>query len=221
MPTLGDFNTLVKDTIRLGSRVDGLILAGVRQAVLFLERNYNFRYMFTSEVVFFNGTTGRGPYVMGNVPKRMEGVGTRGVFAEAASQFYWMDKIALKDVDNYPIERPKAYEIRGEKDLWINSVPDDVYYGVAYYYKYSTFPSITTANMYDSTDSLWLISYGEDLLLHQTLIQLSVPLKNVELATISRPLRDEALHTLLATEDNLEQGDESPAMLYGGSYGGN
>lgn len=219
MPTLGEFNTLLRDTVRLGTRVDSLILASVRQAVLWLERNYDFRYMKQEEVQFYNPTTARGPYALANVPKVVRSVGTYESPTDL-TKIYWMQRVQDKDVDNYPTERPLAYYVKNNS-IYLNAVPDAVYYGVVNYFKYSTFPAITTSNMYSSTDpSLWLVTYGEDLLLQQALMMLAIALKDVELGASARALRDEALRTLLLAEDEFTYSDEDATLAYRGSYNG-
>lgn len=218
MPTLGEFLSNVQSVVRLGNRVDALILSATRQAMLWLERNYNFRYMKTAEVVFFEATTGRGPYALVGMPKSVEGICVFDSITLTPSQIYWLDRIQLKDVDWFKTERPRAYEIRNQKEVWLNSFPDKLYYGQAFYWTYSTFPSLTTSTMYSSAASLWLVTYGEDVLLQQTLLQLGAMLKDEEMIAAARGLRDEALRTLVATEDTFAVADENMEMGYGGSF---
>ena len=218
MATLGTFLTLVKSSARLGSRVDDLILASARHALLSLERNYTFRYMRRADVIFFDTTTGRGPYLTSAYPKVVEGVCIYEELSLTPTQIYWLTRIQVTDADNFLTARPEAYEIRSERELWVNTFPDRLYYGRAFYSTLSIFPSLTTSNMYASTDSLWLVTYGEDVFLWQTLLQLGTLLRDGEMVSTAKVNRDEALRSLLLSEDTFETAGESMELSYRGSY---
>ena len=230
MPTLGEFHTLVRDSINLGDSIDARILAAVRQAVLWLERNYNFRYMHHSDIFFFAppsvagpiyaAATGQGPYQLQGLPKKVDTVYTWESTSDS-STLYFLERIQKEDADTVETCRPFSYYTEGDGPyFYIGQLPDIVYYGYFKYWGYSTWPALTAVTMYTSAATHWLVTYAEDLLLHQTMMQLAPILRDPEMGASAKPLRDEALRTLLLTEDEFQDSDRSQVMNYRGySYG--
>jgi hypothetical protein len=209
LTTLGQFHERVRRTINRGSAYNQDIIDQTRFAVKWLERNYSFRYMRdlfsatlaeNTRTITYDGGTG------------VKSVKFFRLLLLADSEYWYLEKGEPRDFSDFGVDRPSKYFVEEDKVFITNCKSDADYPVDLLLYKYTAWPD-TALNAFDTaTYTHWLLDNGEDLLFAHTLVNMSSILKSNRLAVEQKPLRDEALRTIIMAEEEWDQTDGAHAM---------
>lgn len=205
---LTDFTALVKDTAKRGNTLDSYIPIGIRQAVRWLERNYSLQYMkkFASFTLDPNSAQPRAISLPNARVKQIEFIR----FVNSDGSYAYPQKVDAQDSGALTEGMPSAFWLDGIDYIWWNATPTEETSGEIKYIQYTDWSSLT------GTDEPWILANADDLVLYQSMLQLSPFIRDPNLQTMFKPLRDEAIRTLLLAD---EQWDQGPAREERLNYG--
>lgn len=204
---LGEFHTLVSNSLRRGTAQDSYIPSQVKLAVQWLERNYTFLYMEVFRLLQLAEGDRTITLPTNTVVKSIKFL--RLIDADSAyiplNMIQPHDLIGLR-TSSSPIV-PSAFYRVGMNILVLDAVPGSALNGEAVFYEYTDWP---TAN--DSQHDL--LNMAADLLLHQTLMMMAAFLRDPAMLQVQKLLRDEALNTMTRAEDEGQYGGAGISMAF-------
>lgn len=208
MPTIAGLHTLISETLNRGSRYDAYIPSRVRQAALWLERNYSFKYM--ERYVSFTATaTGAEPRIlpMPSAVKKIDFIR----FGPYDNDWHYLTLVDPRDViDTEPDEngRPSGYWLDGMDHIWMDAAPEEDMVGEMSYVQYTTWPT-------DYTQTNWLVTYGEDVLLARAMVHLAPVVRMSPLLVQEyNALLTDGLRTLVGADEEMRQANRDERMQY-------
>lgn len=209
--TLGEFHTLVKDSLRRGTTLSTQIVQQTQLAVQWLERNYTMSYMeqFRLFQLEANKRTIEFPTnAVHKAFKMLRLVDTDGGYLP-------LNKVEPEDLTRVVSSLnatgrivPSQYFVVG-KTIVLDAFPSEALNGEAIIHQYSDWPT-------DTGETHDLLNMGADVLLQQTCLFMALYLKDAEMAAAYKTLRDEAVKTLVIAEVEGKYSDASTAMVYRG-----
>jgi hypothetical protein len=222
--TLTVFQDMVRSEIKRGSTVDAEIRRAARQAVLWLERNNSFKYMerydtytLLANTASINMSPGGGvlaaterlrkPLFIRHVSSAV----LNSLSAEESSLLRQVDPLDFGQIDT--ASRPKNFYISGRHTFklveYSTTESYDLEIGSVVYTDWS---SVTPDTFAPDVFELY-----EDVVLAQTMVMLA-PTVRMDERQLTRwiGIRDQALHTALAEDEDLRQSMRSEIMSYEG-----
>ncbi len=200
MSTLAEFHTMVGSVVNRGIKYDTDIVTQTRLAAAWIERNYTLKYMELLEAVSISEDDTSLTFTALNI-KSID-----FIRLDLADRKVFMHQMDPKDSTDIGSGLPEAYWISGSPGtIYFNTISDDDYTGQARVNVHTTWPTADGATN-------WLLSYAEDLLLAQALIYLSPVLRDPRLQQQYKPIKDEAIRTLLLADEELRRLDGSHHM---------
>lgn len=199
---LGEFHTLVSDSLRRGTAQDALIPNQVRLAALWLERNYTFSYMKQFRLLQLASGDRTISLPSNKIVKAVDMIrliGDDGVYTE-------LTKVHPRDLSGLS-DTIRSFWMAGANTLVLDSTPTEDMSGEAVLVEYTDWP---TAD--DSKHPL--IDLAADVLLNQTLIFMAAFLRDPNMIAVYKTLRDEALNTLTRAEDETQYSGKSESMAF-------
>lgn len=228
---LEDFHKLVSFELRKGSSLDANIPFWTKQAVNFLERNTAMKYMEepieltlqlgdqTVDFLWAFRSFRYIRYACGGAWKYVNKIDSRDELAvpgySGSTVVYPQNDPMLTPAMANPGAPITGFSQIGQRYIrfncpW-NGVAPVVMSGLVY--RYSDWQ--TTKKDYKN----YLLEQGSDLLLYQTMLRIAAAVRDQKLAEVYRPLRDEALKSFAAADEDAEYGDaRQDAMEYTGIY---
>lgn len=204
---LQTFHQLVADTALRGGSLASFIPVATRQAVLWTERNYTFQYM-RRYATFLVDKDSPEPRAISFPNERVKGIDLLRLVMDDGCL------VGLRKVDPQEITfrtegRPTAFWLDGTDFIWFDKKPVESYSGEIVYNERSNWAAL------GNSDTHWLLTHAEDFLLYQTMLQISPYMRDPTLQTIYKPLRDEALRTLILDDDEMKQGPARREVMRG------
>jgi hypothetical protein len=203
---LGEFHAEIKASLARGDSLDAIIPGYTRRAALWMERNYTFQYMKQFLEVDIDPT-------LASTPRYIElGPGA----PKAIPMFRWvlgdgtympLTKVDPLRLDALEVSTPESYWLDGTRRIILSSTPGEVLHGELRIDRYTPWPA-------ELTFTHWLLDRAEDVMLAQTLIMMSIHLRDPRLRDNYKQMRDEGMLTLLNAEDELQYGNQDGAMEY-------
>jgi hypothetical protein len=205
MPTLGEFQTIVRGAVRRGNSLDAEIATAAKRAVEFIEQNYNLPYM---RKVLTDTVTDE--FVID---------GTDGQTLKSIQIVRWTDlggvwrRIVQIDPDQLLStggEWPSGYE---------HIIASDTLGAVTHMLEFDApFPEATevevlgffksVVNLTNPSDaSIWLVNNAEGALLARTMINLAPIMREPQVMQMYNMLWQEEQKVLIGAADALEQGN--------------
>jgi hypothetical protein len=208
---LGDFEQYVSDVIHQGDTLDAFITAEVRKAALWMERNNTFVYMENYRAFAISSGATEVPFT--SQIKRVD------MFRQVLDdgEFRNFEQIHPTDIDKEDVVAlgtPHLFWINGNaggipKAVLNMEAPEDLSVQMIEVL-FTTWPT-------GAASEPWLLKYGEDALLQQTLFQIALlpRVRDQEMAQMAKVARDEAINTLLGVDDELRASVRSEEMRFG------
>jgi hypothetical protein len=205
---LSTFKLLVADTAKRGATLDSFIPVAIKQAVSWLERNFSYPYMkkYSTFVIDPDSAEPRALSLPNDRLKQvllLRLVGSDG-------RYYNLTRVEPQEIAELLEGQPCAFWLDGVDLLWFDRTPTEEQNGEIRYVER------TNWDVLEDSDTHWLLQHANDLLLYQTMLQISPYNRDPTLMTLYRPLRDEALRTTILDAEEFEQGPaRSLVMKYG------
>lgn len=207
--TLGTVKDMIRTELNRGTLYDASIEGYLRQAALWFERNYTMKYMerFVEFTIDPESAEPRAlPFP--ETPKSLKFFRIQ----RDDGRYWYLKKIEPVAVGNFDItDIPHAYWLDGVDYIWLDRVPDQEYTAEMSYVRYTTWPT-------DDAATNWLLIYGEDWLMSRTIYLMGGRIRNPALADIHKQRSDEALRTLILSDEELRHENEDRQMDYGRIY---
>jgi hypothetical protein len=205
MPTLGEFQTIVRGAVRRGNSLDAEIATATKRAVEFIEQNYNLPYMrkvltdtVTDEFVI-DGTDGQ-------TLKSIQIVRWEDS-AGAWRRIVQIDPDQLLSTDG---DHPSGYEHIISSDtlgVLTHTLEFDAPFTEATEVEVLGFFK-TVVNLTNPSDaSIWLVNNAEGALLARTMINLAPIMREPQVMQMYNMLWQEEQKVLIGAADALEQGN--------------
>lgn len=193
---LGELHETIRETIKRGSAYDAFIPRYVKQAVQFIERNYDFKYMERLTLI----QTVAGDRVV-EIPYYIKGVEfIRLVTSTPNSNYNYMTAVEARSQIRPETGAPSEFWRLGHNKLVFNPIPDASSYAGEALLKVYTGTDWPTKD--DSRH--YLLDVAPDLLIAETMLKMAVTvLRDARMVEGYKMMRDEALNTLTRAEDEL------------------
>jgi len=207
---LGEFHSLVSESLNRGTSLDARIPSKVRQAVRWIERNYTYQYMrrWLSGTIDTSLPDAEVIPLYQLYPKAIEAV-RLWPSDNPRSQFHDLKRIDPKERTSRTTD-VSGYWLDGVNSIILDGTPTDVSGSIPYeihLHQYTAWPT-------DTNYEHWLIDNAEDMLLYTTLFYMGVSLRDSRMIADYKALRDEAQQTLHISEQEIQNNDRSASMVY-------
>ena len=215
---IAQFNAKISAVLNRGTDFDSEIADETRKAVRFLERTNRFLYMqFSRDIILVPGTK---RYILVPGAIRVEA----WWHVNSLGQFQYLVGIDPTDpISNTEIEEKSTtlghYFIDYDPTKLTLLAPTpraNLIFDPTESYLTTILESFTAPWPTSDTSGLWMIEYGEDLLTHQVMMQMGPVVRDPELFALHKPLRDEALLSVIAADEELRRSTQELQMQYGG-----
>lgn len=198
---LEEFHANVSTSLNRGTSLDSRIPARVKQAVQWIERNYNFKYMEQFRLLQIakdDRTIKLNSYIKSWKFIRL--IGTDSTYS-------YLNKIEPQDAIALATDIG-AYWIVGNSVLVLNAVPTEVLSGEAMWIGYTDWP-VEPASRH------FLLDVASDVVLAQTLMFMATfDTKDPRMLAEYKGIRDEGLNTLTRSADEEQYGGAGVSMAF-------
>lgn len=190
---LGEFHTLLRDSLKRGDALDGILPTYVKMAVTHIERNWTFKYM--EELALLQMVEGDRvvelPYYIKGVEwLRFAPVGT-------VADYTYVTTGEASSVVTPENGAPTHFSILNYNKLIFNPIPDMNYSGEILLHSFTDWPTADNSRHF-------LLDMGADLLLGQTLLMMAIGvLRDPRMVEGFKLMRDEAMRTMLMADESL------------------
>lgn len=206
--TLGEFHTLLRDTIKRGDSLDESIPQYVAMAVRFIERNYTFKYM--EHLASLQMVEGDRVVELTRYYKKVEFV--RFTPYDTISDYTYLHPTEARQIVRPSTGAPAELFLLGTNKLIFNPIPDTAYSGEVLMVAYTDWPTALDSRHY-------LLDIAPDLLLGQTAMMMAIgPMRDPRMVEGYKLMRDEAIKTLETADDELRYGGADLRMGYSPYY---
>lgn len=202
--TLVEFHDLVRTSLRRGTTLDAVFPTYAKLAGLWLERNYNFKYMEQFRLLQLV----EGDRTV-NLPsnKIVKGISFIRLIDDDSGEYTYLRRVNPRDLDGTETSTPTAYWVSGVRTVVFNNTPDEALSGEAVFLEFTDWPT-------GPSETHTLFDIGTDVLLYQTLIHMAGFLRDADMVAAYKQLRDDAIITLLLSEDEQRFHGEAISMAY-------
>ncbi len=202
---LSDLHSRISRAIGRGSAYDTEIPAYVKEAALYIERNYTFQYM--NRYSTFNLDADAAQPRLITLPTRIKRdnviriVGTDG-------EYGYLTKVDPYQQKSLVTEQPSGYYLDGDTRIWLAQIPAEDYPCEIFWTAFTTWPT-------DYSNEPWLAANASDVLMAQTMVDMAPHLKDPDLITMWEGKLRMHMKSLLDADLELQEGNKSAAMNYG------
>ena len=205
---LTDFTALVKTTAKRGSTLDSVIPVFIRSSVKWLERNYTLQYMrkYASFTLDPESANPRAISFPNDRVKELDFIR----FLGANGSYSYPRKVDPQELSGSISGMPEAYWLDGVDFIWWDNTPVEETEGEIKYTQYTDWAAV------GGSDEPWILKHADDLILAQTMLLIAPYIRDPALAAQFKPLRDEAIRTLVLADEAFQQG---PSRVERMSYG--
>lgn len=206
MATFASLKTRVAAEVGRGATQDTRIADALKDAGLWLERNWNFQPMH--RFVSFSITAGVRSLP---VPARIKKFNfVRLLGEDGVGDFTILERIDPKDMSGILTQGPKGYWLDALDYIWLDSIPDEDRLAELDYYQLTDWDNLVDA----TTPTPWPFTYGPDFCLYQACLAVGTKTRqNESTFTKYKFMRDEALQTLMTLADDWEFGGETRMQM--------
>ena len=195
----------IRDELNKGSVItDAQIDRHIQQALTALELKHGWGYMdrFVTFTIDAAAAEPRAiPY-----PSRVKSFEfIRFVLADG--RYHNLRGISPSDITKVEVELPSGYFVDSDQYIWFDNIPGENYSGEMSYKQFTLWVA-------DDAFEPWLFKYASHLVKYQALMFMAAFVREAELATIYKALRDEALTDALRADEELEYANQPMSMLY-------
>lgn len=207
--TLATFHTRVKNEINKGSLHDSLIPDKVKDAAKLLERNYTFNYMW--RFVRFTIDPNCGSGMVFTMPSLLKKMKFFRLSYDDEDEYRYLTKVDPAEIarvgDPTLGERPQHYWFDANEAIYLDAEVNEEVPAELYYAGYTNWPT-------DTSQTPTLLTIAEDVLLYQTMVIFGATIRQPEFVSTYGALMAQAIQTLIGSEEEFEQGGQSPSMGY-------
>lgn len=196
MPTTLDaVISFVRGEVNRGNTADAVIPTKILQAIQFVERNGNYKYMEKlQEFDLFANASFEAPYILVDNLKEIRFIRIVDIGLDGAGSYKYLVKKESRDLLGISIGTPCLYSLEGSGHVWFNAIPQtalDMHIG---FYQYTGTLAI------DQT--CWLFDNALDVIIAKTMQLMAPWMRQPQLAIAYQPMLETGLKTLIkATED--------------------
>jgi hypothetical protein len=214
--TLATFETNVRSIINRGTKYDTEITNFTRQSARWIERNASLKYMECleplriiedDEEILFNTDLIKSIIFMRlDIDRNLiQSLNIAWAFGPD-DRWFFLKKGDPRDFIDKEKGIPSHYWLgSGNRKIKFNRPSVTDFDGEIFYNRYSDWPT-------DTTKTHWLLNNAEDILLAQVMILMAPVLRNPRLVGQYRPIRDEAIRTMMLAEEETRWLDGSHIM---------
>lgn len=205
--TLAQFHSQISSIINEGTSADAFIPTAVRQAAMFFERNYSFKYM-ERFVTFTIDSSATNPRYL-DFPLRFKSFGDEGFFRILLEDgaYGYLDQISAKQMDSLEEGRPDGFWFDGNQYLVLNKTPTEDYDCEMLYVQFSDWPT-------DYSQTPWLLEFGEEALLARSMKMLQPYVNSPKLNIDYKEIEEQGLRTMLIADEEWRRSNRSEQMQY-------
>jgi hypothetical protein len=198
--------SFVRDEVNRGTSADNVIPTKILQAIQFIERNDNLKYMqHLQGFDLFADATLEAPYILIDNLKLIESIRTVDISAEGSGTFNYltaMDNIA--DQKTLRVGVPCKYIQVGDKYVWFDAIPDEALDMHVSFYQYTGTISID--------QSCWLFDNALDCVIAKTMQLMAPWLRQPALIGAYSPMLQEGMKTLFKANEDAKLANTSVTM---------
>lgn len=202
---LSTLHSRMSRAIGRGTAYDADIPDYVKEAALFIERNYTFQYMNRYSTFTLDADAAQPRLI--TLPTRIKRDNLiRLVLADGSYQK--LVKIDPQQQTSLPTEPPTGYYLDGDTRIWLAQIPDQDYACEIFWTAFTTWPT-------DYSNEPWLAAYAPDVLMAQAMTDMAPHLKDPELTAMWGGKLTMHMKSLLDADLELQEGNKSAVMNYG------
>lgn len=194
--TLDAVISFVRDEVNRGASADNVIPVKIMQAIQFIERNTNWKYMQKMfEFDLFTAASLEAPYILVDNLKEIEFVRIVYVSMEGAADYCYLDEYySPKDQLGIKIGNPDKFYRQGSGHVWFNAIPSEALDMHVGFYQFTGTLQID--------QSCWLFDNALDVIIAKTMQLMAPWLRQPMLVGAYEPMLQTGMKTLFkANED--------------------
>lgn len=194
--TLDAVISFVRDEVNRGTSADNVIPVKIMQAIQFIERNTNWKYMQKIfEFDLFTNASLEAPYILVDNLKEIEFVRIVDVSLEGAASYCYLEEYySPKDQKTIKIGNPDKFYRQGSGHVWFNAIPSEALDMHVGFYQFTGTLQID--------QSCWLFDNALDVIIAKTMQLLAPWLRQPMLVGAYEPMLQTGMKTLFkANED--------------------
>ncbi len=197
MPTTLDaVISFCRDECNRGNSVNNVLPTKILQAVQWIERNYNLKYMQKLQAFdLFADASLEAPYILIDNLKEIEFIRTVDISADGTGTYGYLTAFEHPmDQKKISAGNPTNYYQNGESYVWFDAIPAEALDMHVGFYAYTGTISIDT--------SCWLFDFALDVVIAKTMQLMAPWLRQPMLMQAYAPMLQEGMKTLIkASED--------------------
>ena len=194
--TLDAVISFVRDEVNRGDSADNVIPVKIMQAIQFIERNTNWKYMQKIfEFDLFTNASLEAPYILVDNLKEIEFVRIVDVSLEGVANYCYLEEYySPKDQKTIKIGNPDKFYRQGSGHVWFNAIPSEALDMHVGFYQFTGTLQID--------QSCWLFDNALDVIIAKTMQLMAPWLRQPMLVGAYEPMLQTGMKTLFkANED--------------------
>lgn len=194
--TLDAVISFVRDEVNRGASADNVIPVKIMQAIQFIERNTNWKYMQKIfEFDLFTNASLEAPYILVDNLKEIEFVRIVDVSLEGVANYCYLEEYySSKDQKTIKIGNPDKFYRQGSGHVWFNAIPSEALDMHVGFYQFTGTLQID--------QSCWLFDNALDVIIAKTMQLMAPWLRQPMLVGAYEPMLQTGMKTLFkANED--------------------
>lgn len=202
---LSALHSRISRAIGRGTAYDAEIPDYVKEAALFIERNYTFQYMNRFSTFTLDADAAQPRLI--TLPTRLKKdnliriVNADGTYGKLA-------KIDPQQQTALLTEPPTGYYLDGDTRIWLAQIPDQDYSCEIFWTAFTTWPT-------DYSNEPWLAANASDVLMAQTMVDMAPHLKDETLTALWGGKLTMHMKSLLDADLDLQEANKPAVMHYG------
>lgn len=190
--------SFVRDEVNRGATADNIIPTKILQAVQFIERNTNWKYMQKMfEFDLFTDATIEAPYILVDALKEIEFIRIVDVSMEGAATYsYLTEFFSPKDQMGIKIGNPCKYYRQGSGHIWFDAIPSEALDMHVGFYQFTGTLQID--------QSCWLFDNALDVVIAKTMQLLAPWLRQPMLIGAYEPMLQQGMKTLFKANEDMK-----------------
>lgn len=185
-----------KDDVNNATELDAMCRSAINNSILWLERNYTFKYMEGTQAFTLQARTYPPAYRLPKNPKSFNWVRVPEKSTLDESRDYReISRVDARDLNSVAIGEPKYWWLDGVDFMVFDAIADSDVPVEVNYNKY-------TGNLED-TDDHWLFSFAPDVIIARAMQFLAPYLREPEILQLYRTSLDDGLKALVLADEEL------------------
>lgn len=208
---LSDFHTLVRNTCKRGTSLDGDIPGAVRQAALATERRFTFSHMRG----YYTETLAAGQSSITNwtglTASKIKAVLNCRIVDGSTTDIVWVKREEERLFPSQLTQQPRRFWQSKKNEVFFDSIADQAYTMRFKIAVYTTWPTTLS-------EEPALLDEAEDLVLYRTMMNLAPVMRDQSIFAIYKNLWDLEIAPLVEAQVDRDELDTDHRMQYGVSY---